>query len=212
MHSQNTEIAKRAPFLTIGGMHGISLLQPGDVIGFSACNAKGALIRLCTGGLLCTGGISHVAIAVEWPGHKRPLLCESTSLCPRPCVVQGRPVSGVQMQYTRRRLIEYHGRAYHYPLARPLPPATSRYLTAFAQEFLGTRYDFRGAIAARHTPLARWFRAAENLDELFCSEWVATCLRRVHRLTSENASAWSPNGLAKHLVRSGVCGAPARIK
>jgi hypothetical protein len=193
-------------------MQGISIIQPGDVIGFSACTPKGSLIRVCTGGLLWCGGISHVGIAVEWPGHKRPLLCESTSLCPRPCAVQGHHVAGVQMQYTRRRLIEYHGRVYHYSLARPLSAATSRYLTAFAQEFLGTRYDFRGAIAARHTLLARWFRAAENLDELFCSEWVATCLRRVNRLKTENSSAWSPNGLARHLVRSGVCGAPTRLK
>jgi hypothetical protein len=191
---------------------GISLIQPGDVIGFSACNPKGTLIRVCTGGLICCGGLSHVGMAVDWPEQRRPLLCESTSLCPRPCVVQKRMVQGVQLQSLRLRILEYRGRVYHYPLAMGLADNTRRYLTAFVQEFLGTQYDFRGAIAARHTPFARLFRRAENLDELFCSEWVATCLRRVYRLKSDNASAWSPNGLMRHLVRQGVCRKPTRIK
>jgi len=60
--------------------------------------------------------------------------------------------------------------------------------------------------------LAKLFRQPEDLSKLFCSEWVAACLRIVGRLDTPNASAWSPNGLVRHLVREGICGQARRIK
>jgi len=193
-------------------VRGISLIQPGDVIGFSACNPKGTLIRVCTGGLICTGGLSHVGIAVDWPGFRKPLICESTSLCREPCVVAGETIRGVQLHRLRSRILIYPGLVWHYPLADVLLPNGSRMLTDFARHYLGRPYDRKGAIAARHTPLARLFRKPENLDELMCSELVAVCLQRLGLLDTDNASAWSPNGLMRHLVRQGVCRKPTRIK
>lgn len=193
-------------------LRGISLIRPGDLIGFSGCNWKSSLIRIGTCGWICCGGLSHVGIAVAWPGHKRPLLCESTSLGEFPCVAQGKLVAGVQLHYLRQRIVTYRGLVWHYPLAVALMPLESEALTAFARQHLGRPYDFRGAFAARHTPLAWLVRPAEDLAELYCSEFCAAGLRHVGRLATDNASAWSPNGLARHLVRQGICKKPRRIK
>jgi len=190
-------------------LHGI---KPGDSLGFAECSPRGAAIRVCTCGLLCCGGLSHVGIVVEWPGCRRPLLCESTTLADAPCVVQGRRVEGVQLHHLRQRVLEYRGRVWHYPLVEPLRPLESRRLTMFCRKHLGRRYDYRGAADARHMPLARLFRGREDLSRLFCSEWDAACLREVGRLDTKNASAWSPNGLARHLVRTGIVHRPRRIK
>lgn len=193
-------------------LRGISLIRPGDLIGFSGCNWKSSLIRIGTCGWICCGGLSHVGIAVAWSGHQRPLLCESTSLGEFPCVAQGKLVAGVQLHYLRQRIVTYHGMVWHYPLAVPLVSEESDALAAFARQHLGRPYDLRGAFAARHTPLAWLVRPAEDLAELYCSESCAVGLRHVGRLATDNASAWSPNGLARHLVRQGICKKPRRIK
>jgi len=193
-------------------MHGISLVQRGDVIGFSGCSVKSSVIRVCTGGLWCCGGVNHVGIAVQWPGFKRPLLCESLSSHRDPCVVGGLHRCGVQLHYLRSRLVGYHGRVWHYPLRSPLTALESELLTEFTRQWLGTPYDLRGAIAARHTPLAWLFRQPENLDRFFCSEWVAACLRVKGLFDTDNASAWSPNGLLRALVRKQICARPIRLK
>lgn len=198
--------------LSLSRTRGISTIQPGDVIGFSACNPKGTLIRVCTGGLICRGGLSHVGIAVHWPGYRRPLVCESTSLCPEPCVVRREMVKGVQLHRLRTRILAYPGHVWHYPLVEGLSAANSTVLTLVCRSYLGIRYDRAGAIGARHTLLARLLQRPEDLSTLFCSEWVAACLRHVGKLKTDNASAWSPNGLVRYLVRHGVCRKPVRIK
>lgn len=187
-------------------------VKPGDMIGFAECSSSGMAIRICTCGLLCCGGLSHVAFAVEWPGVRRPLLCESTTLADAPCVVAGRRVEGVQLHHLRQRVLEYHGWVWHYPLSEPLRPLEARRLAAFCRKHLGAPYDLRGAMGARHTLLARWFRGREDLSRLFCSEWCAAALREAGRLETQNASAWSPNGLARHLVRTGIVHRPRRVK
>ena len=191
-------------------MHGISLIQPGDILGFSGCNWKSSLIRVCTGG--CCGGLSHVGIAVAWPGHKRPLICESTSLCDLPCVVQGRVVKGVQFHLMRERIATYRGRVWHFPLARPLLPGESAALTSYCRAYLGVEYDRRGAIGARHTFLAWLLRRSENLDRLFCSEWMVAAMRYMHRFRTDNASAWSPNAAIRTMLREDECKPGRRIK
>lgn len=193
-------------------MHGISLIQPGDVIGFSGCNWRSSLIRVGTCGWWCCNGLSHVGIVVAWPEVTRPLICESTSLCELPCAVQQRRIKGVQLHRIRQRIATYRGRVWHYPLCESLSRRDNTRLTGFAAAYLGVEYDRHGAIGARHTLLARWLQRPENLDRLFCSEWVAACLRRIGRLETDNISAWSPNRLSRHLVNNGTCGAPRRIK
>lgn len=193
-------------------MHGISLIQPGDVIGFSGCSLKSSIIRVCTGGLWCCDGLSHVGFAVELDGRKRPLLCESTSLCNLPCVATRQRIKGVQVHYMRERIATYRGRVWHYPLARPLSPRESYWLTDFTLRHLGTEYDRRGAIAARHTLLAGLFRRPENLDRLFCSEWLAAAMRYVNRFHTDNASAWSPNGAVRAMLREQECLPGRRLK
>lgn len=187
-------------------------VKPGDGIGFAECSATGAAVRVCTCGLICCGGLSHVGFVVRWPGFRRLLLCESTTLCDEPCVAQGRRVEGVQLHHLRQRIIGYRGKVWHYPLAELLWPLESARLTRFCREHLGTRYDWSGAAAARHMPLARWFRRREDLSRLYCSEWWAASLREAGRLDTQNASAWSPSGLARHLVRTGTVTRPRRLK
>ena len=196
-------------------------IRPGDGIGFSACRPSGTAIRVCTCGLICCGGLSHVAIVTWWPGRRggaypdRPrVLCESTSQADRPCLVQKRPVSGVQIHHIRARIIAYPGKVWHYPLARPLDWEQVQVLYRFCKANLGRPYDFFDAAHQRHTPLARLIMRlrGEDLSRVDCSEWFATCHRKLGLLETDNASAFSPRGLFQHERRLGIFAKPRRLK
>jgi len=199
----------------------LGLIRPGDVLGFSGCNPTSTAIRVCTCGLICCGGLSHVAIVTWWPGRRRGtfpqrprVLCESTSQADKPCLIQERPVSGVQIHHIRARILAYPGRVWHYPLSRPLDWEQVQQLYRFCRKHLGAPYDYIGAAEARHTPLARLILKLrrEDLDEVFCSEFVAACHRKLGLLATDNASRFSPNRLVRTERRRKILGKPRRLK
>lgn len=187
--------------------------QPGDLIGFSACSALGVGINVCTLGLPFWG-LSHVGIIAGNPDTWEPVLWESTALIDRPCLVRRRRVDGVQCHRIRTRLKTYCGRAWLYRLKQPLAEREGYCLTSYLYSNLGRDYDYLGALRARETPLGwmeQWL-CPENLHSLFCSELAAAAYRRVGRLNTANCSKWSPNRLARTLVRQGITLPPIRLK
>jgi len=188
-------------------------IRPGDVLGFSSCDATGSLIRACTGGL-CGRGLSHVGVVTWWPNRSHYLLAESTTLADTPCVVLRERVSGVQVHWIRSRVLGYAGRVWHYPVARELAPDQVTALRRFTAKHLGVPYDYFGAARARHTPAAWIARRVfgEDLTAEFCSEFVAAAHRAIGLLQTDNASAFSPARLVRTERRAGVLAKGVRIK
>lgn len=188
-------------------------LQPGDVLGFSSCDAVGAGINLATMGIPFWS-ISHVAIVAQSQAPDRLLLFESTTQHPQACAIQGRVVNGVQAHGPAPRVASYCGKVWVYPISHRLEAVAARQLSRFCHGALGIPYDCLGAFRSR--TLGFWERAAlsrrEQLNSLFCSEFVAAALRQVGAFPTRNASRWNPNKLLRTLVRRSVLRPPVRLK
>lgn len=191
-----------------------SAILPGDILGCSSCSKEGLLINACTCGLFGRS-LSHVMLVTDHPYFSYPVICEATSRCNLPCIVQGGLVSGVQFHRIRDRVLTYPGRVWHYRLRRPLDVRQRIALSRFCQSITGRQYDWVGAARARHTVLAAMERQieGEDLSKLFCSETCAAGWEAVGILDrDENASAWSPNRLGRFAVRKEITWPPVRYR
>lgn len=184
----------------------------GDVIGFTASTWLGRLINLATLGSPWAG-LTHVGVVVASPSGEL-VLFESTTLCDMPCLFQRRRVDGVQAHWLRQRIVAYPGKVWHYLIAKA-PDGFERYtLYDWCRSRIGTPYDVTGALHARGL-CCGWLihrLLPENLQSMFCSEFVPAALREIGRFDTLNASAWSPNALCRELVRRGTHLPARRIK
>jgi hypothetical protein len=188
-------------------------LRAGDVVGFSGCSALGVTINLCTWGMPGVS-ISHVGIVAAHPESGLPLLFESVLDFGLPCVLREQRLDGVQAHNLRARITGHQGKAWGYPLAVSPQGGDSARLTEFCCRHLGDSYDRIGAFRARQAGfgwLERRMRR-EDLNALFCSEFVAAALREIGIFPTKNASKWSPNFLCRSLVRSGRSMKPKLLK
>lgn len=188
---------------------------PGDIIGFSGFNAASYFINAMTYGLP-GWGISHVGIVAAYPKDRQDinLIFESTDEAATPCYIQHAFVTGTQAQLVEPRLASYAGRIWHYPLVKPLKSWESKALTRFLMGGLGKRYDAADAPKAG-LKLWAWLNSQfypENMESLFCSEWVAAAHRFIERFDTTNISSWSPNALLREERRRGILLKPVRLK
>ena len=156
-------------------------------------------------------GPSHIAVICEHRGT--PVWVESTTLCPHPCAILGRSVSGCQAHLPEIRIDDYvssGGRVDFYrlsPIDR-LSEAESEMLTRiFVRHFIGREitYDVGGALLSG-TRLFKRTRLlpSADLNELFCSELAAKVLMRLGRLNRDNPTKYNPASLLRELVREGT--------
>lgn len=188
-------------------------LQPGsgDLLGFSGRDLLSAAINLGSLGLP-RRGLSHVAIVANFRAEG-PCLYESTALVGIPCLQREAIVDGMQCHDIRDRVIGYPGRVWHYRLRRPLGLDEADWLEVRLRRLCrqASPYDYLGALGARSTLVACAQRAKfgrEDLAKLFCSELVAAMWADLRILKTSNASAWSPNALARYAVRHGLVEEP----
>lgn len=189
--------------------------RAGDLVGFSGSDLLADAINLATLGLP-RWGLSHVGILIE---HRYFGIClaESTTLASQPCLVAGRVVSGAQLQPIIRRVEQYRGRVWHYPLRLPLGMPLVSALSAYLIGLIEAEcpYDTIGAARSRSTLYAavhRWKHGREDLRSLFCSELVAAAWARFDLFETTNASGWSPNALVRAARRQDVVLPPYRWK
>ena len=176
-------------------------MKPGDLLGFSGYDLSGIGINLATAGLPYFG-LSHIGIIARYQGILR--LFESTTLCPLPCIVQGKPVSGAQVHAILKRIRGYYGKVYHLKLKES---CDSELLTKFLLKDVGKPYDMIGAGLSGGWFLRKikhWLRP-QDLNNLFCSEWCASALNAVDIFHTGNASVWNPNALYREMRRRGIC-------
>ena len=185
-----------------------SRYRAGDILAFYGRDWRSRAIELAT------WGPSHVGIIVEWPFPNgrggwdiELVLLESTMLCSRECVIQGKKIDGVQAQWPRLRIQDYAGRAKIFRLADDcaLNNDTSDRLTELAEHWLGKPYDFKGALWSGTRLLKYLPRIPYNdLGSLFCSELIARCLQRIQLLCITNSGKYNPASLIRQLVESGA--------
>ncbi len=185
------------------------------MIGFSGADLLSDLVNLGSLGWP-RRGLSHVAI-VAHHGIDGLSVYESTTGVPYPCQERLGYVNGMQCHPIGRRLATYAGRAWLYSLRRPLEPDESDVLEIRLRRLCREErpYDYLGALGARSTLVAMAHRAKfgrEDLSELFCSELVAAMWSGLAVLKTRNASAWSPNALARYAVRHGLVEEPVELR
>ena len=209
--------------------------SPGDILGFSGDSWKSSMINIATYGIPYWG-LSHVGIVAEVMDEDvvshhhhaltlsylkgRPheprllLLFESTFGCPMPCVIRGKVGNGAQAHDIGKRIEQYGGKVWHYPLYCNLRPLASRSMTRFLLDHLGRNYDAIGAVRAGGVGFS-WLESRlrkEDLSSLFCSEYCAGAHKYINLLDTHSASRWSPNLLTRVERRRGILLKPRRLK
>ena len=188
-----------------------NVIKPGDIIGFSGSGWISVAINIGTYGIPFWG-ISHVGIMAR--GEDGRLLLFESSEDDIPCAISGEHFVGTQAHELDDVLKVYGGKAYHYPLYRPLYPNEDARLTQFLMDTIHTPYDLMGAFRATGVGIS-WIESLfrpQDLSMIFCSEWVASALSMVGIFPTSNASRWNPNRLIRHLRLNGVLFRPRRLK
>jgi len=189
--------------------------RPGDAIGFSGTDFVSDAINLGTLGWP-RWGISHIAIVTEHPEHGI-CLAESTTMASQPCLIRGERVNGAQFQPIKRRVNEYAGRVWHYPLRVPIGPPMTRELNIALVDLVENEcgYDYLGAVRSRsmiYAMIRRWKYGREDLETLFCSELVALAWSRFDLFETTNVSGWNPNALIRAARKQNIIVPPYRWK
>jgi hypothetical protein len=192
-------------------------MRPGDLLGGSSRSLAGAIINLGTWGRPFVD-LSHVAMLAQNPETGFLSVWESTSSSPLVCEVRRNLVSGVQCHAVAGWVNAYPGRVYHYAL-RPehrLDAERAAELGRWWYTRVDAGYDRLGAWRARDLPLRALLRllglGREDLHLMFCSEGCAAAWRAAGVWEPPDASAWSPNRLARTAVEVGLVGTRQRIK
>ncbi|WP_437230437.1 hypothetical protein SH661x_001968 [Planctomicrobium sp. SH661] len=186
--------------------------EPGDILACYGSDLTSRVIRWGTTWPVdpwsCWSPPSHVAMICEFEG--RLVLVESTTKCPRNCLVRGERVSGVQIHEPWDRVSDYMlsgGRTDLYRLQGIFKLEGHEQLDLqhwLISHFLryGAQYDMRGAVGSglrlRHV-MRRLYQA--NLDQVFCSELLAAVLMRLGILNQDDPALYSPGRLLREIVR-----------
>jgi hypothetical protein len=188
-------------------------LKAGDIIGFSGRSWISAAINIATYGIPLWG-ISHVGILANCPDGKLRLFESTTLDGDIPCEITGKPICGTQAHALDFILGHYDGKAYHYPLYRPLYPNEDERLTEFLIDTIGVPYDVLGAFRSAGVGLS-WIESLfreQDLTSIFCSEMVAAAYATVGLFATDNVSRWNPNRLVWRLRRAGILLRSRRLK
>lgn len=184
------------------------MYRPGDIVAFGSPGFVSGVIKAVT-----LGSVSHVGIISDHNG--RPALYESTTLAAgsKPCVVQGKPVKGVQVHWLEE-IASRPGKIWRYPIAKPLDSVEARRLKIFLVSQLGKDYDYAGALASgpRLIRWSSWLFKDESLSSIFCSELCAAAYDRLLRFDIRTSSVYNPNNMLRRMLRRGCVLEPQRIK
>lgn len=185
-------------------------MKVGDLLFCSGSGLSSKFINCMTYAWPNTG-FSHVGILGELHGDW--LLYESLASCPLPCVRAGYKTEGVQAHYLDDILALGGGDYCLVPLARELYRHEVDRLLWYLDSQIGKPYDMIGAVRSGGM-LLRLIESVvrtENLNTMFCAEFVAAALRHVGYFMPRNASSYSPNWLYRAMRRDGLLGLPQEI-
>lgn len=189
---------------------------PGDIV---ACYGTCVTARAIRFGTACPWpfaprrlrlGPSHVGMIV--PFQNELLWWESTSLGRRLCRVRRTMTIGVQAHLPADRIADYYAEGgvvdvYRLSAIDLLTVEEQTELAENAVRFLGIKYDTRGAlISGMRIRKALRLLPERALSSVFCSEWIAAMLMRVHVMNRDNPTRYNPSSLLRQLVYTGSHG------
>lgn len=195
-------------------------LQPGDIMACFGTDLVSRGISLQTAWPLAPRGLrlgpSHVALICPQVPSGPLRWFESTTLCPRPCLIRRRRVSGAQCHEPEARVHDYvrrGGRVHVYRLSQldQLTEGEVAHLAKMLCHVTDSALDYNtgGAIVSGLRVVSRLpslFRINGRMDDVFCSQLIAAVLQRRHRMNRSNPSTFNPARLLRTLVREGTYG------
>lgn len=156
-------------------------------------------------------GPSHVAVMLG-EGNDQ-LWVESTSLCPRRCVINNITVEGPQAHRPKDRIADYVRPGGRVDIYRPTPwylltqeeyEKAHKLLVEFLIKKGGYHYDMLGAVISGTRAFRLWPFFFSTMHEVFCSEMIAALMMRTCRLPVTKTNKFSPGRLMRKLVWNGV--------
>lgn len=186
-------------------------IAPGDLAACYGPDPIGRVISYATASLVPPMlGPSHVAFITDHCQHGRRIWVESTTVCPRPCIVNGTYHAGAQAHDPLDRIRDYVEAGGRVDMYQPTDlrdftlHELNRIREILLDQFVANqiRYDLRGAMISG-TRILR-FLPGDDVERLFCSELIAAMLAALGRLNNGVAGRYSPHRLIKELVRTGV--------
>ena len=157
-------------------------MKPGDMIAFGGKGLVSRVIKFFT-----RSEVSHVGVVARIDEHGRVMVMESTSL---------NGFSGVQLSRLSRRVAEYNGDVWWYPLndsARKDLKLTRFWNYLWKQD--GKKYDKWQAIAS-----AIPIYAKESENRMFCSELVYGAYEAGGIIRDVNSSELTPEDLRREII------------
>lgn len=178
-------------------------LKNGDILAFGSCSAVSGVIGIgqCTIPYLFP---NHVGIFID--NHSLgPVIVESLMSFNRPCLVQKKVTSGVQVHSLRLRVLTHPGRVWVYPLSKELTSAQYDELLRFLWSYIGTQYDLIGAFRSRqYSFLESWLSRKEDLNRVFCSEFCAAALAKIDVIRTVETNRYNPRRFLRELIEQGA--------
>jgi len=195
--------------------------QPGDVL---ACWGSGLISQIIQWGTFDLRHFktspAHVALIVPdlsellgiSPAIGEPLVLESTSLSPLPCLFRRERVRGIQLHTLGQWLtVQERVEVFRINDVNPVVVEDATKLARVAAGLVrkGSRYDYRGAVCSATTIFKLLYDS--EIDELFCSELVAVCLAAICKFPMLNPHRYTPGLLAREMRRISHFAKPLRI-
>ena len=121
---------------------------------------------------------------------------------------------GCQAHVLEDVLAIYPGRAWVYPVYRPLYPFEDARLTAYLMGMVGTPYSEIAAFRRAGLGFS-WLESVlreQDMRHIFCSELAAAAYSNIGVMPMSAPQRWSPNHLARYLRSREVLLRPLRIK
>ena len=191
--------------------------QPGDIAACWGGDWQSRFISGVTAWPLSPPGLmfgpSHVAIISSLYKQSQTYWCESTTMTDTPCVVNLEKTCGVQAHCPRQRIKECKKAGGKVVIYRPAADyALDVYGVRSLDDLLvvkiaeRTEYDLGSALLSGARLSARILNLFGYHDnDVFCSDLVATCLKKADLLDHDVASSlYTPAGLLRTLVRAGT--------
>ncbi len=186
-------------------------IKIGDVLAFSGDNFISDCVNIATYGIP-RWSLSHIGIVGEH--HDRLLLFESTTLDEYPCEIKHVNFAGVQAHTVELAIRRYKGKVWHYPLYRELYNSEKRRLKEFLLKYIDVPYDSLGAFRTAGVALS-WIESIfreQDLNSIFCSEYVAAAYSVMGLCPTSNVSRWNPNKLVRRLKKREILLRARRLK
>lgn len=172
----------------------VSHCKTGDILAFGGYSIFSKLIKWKT-----HSEISHVGVILQnqkiLSEYHEPIFIESTALTRQRDCILGEAIKGVQIHLMTKRILEYEGDIWWYPLHKQLESEKESHLIEVLSDLHTKRikYDFAQAVGSGCDIFDCLLSNKNDHKSLFCSELVGIGYKSIGLLSVEsNPSELTP--------------------